>query len=346
MRYNVFFIFFIFCCASIIRAEELPGRNIPPVQTQVKTEAVLLTDPDFKLGSIEGRDILFKDIQEIYDASIKNIRQKGMTLSPQMHDYLVSGLIDQQVEEFLLCREADKKEIKADQLKFIEIFEKFKSKFKTPENYQKYLNEKKLTEKDIKKKIEDRLKISAFQDFLFKDITVLDDEALKYYKEHEANINYPTSYLLSQIMLYYPQNASQIEKDWVAEKLEGLRKQILAGADFGEVASKNSEGAAANKGGIIGWMNADSQIDPELLKAMISLKKGDISQSIKTSSGVHLLKLMDLRPASNKEFKDVKDEIIQGLLMDKKRETITTLTEEIKKQVKIDIFYPKKEQEP
>jgi len=77
-------------------------------------------------------------------------------------------------------------------------------------------------------------------------------------------------------------------------KLEELRKKIVAGADFGEVAKTNSDDSSASKGGDLGWV-APGDTVPEFERAMNALRDNEVSQPVQTPFGWHLVQVLGRR---------------------------------------------------
>ena len=88
----------------------------------------------------------------------------------------------------------------------------------------------------------------------------------------------------------------------VQQKLENLRKRIVAGEDFAALAQVSSQdvGSAAD-GGDLDWATADSY-DPEFAKAIETMKVDELSEPVHTQFGWHLLQLLGRR-----KFDDTKE---------------------------------------
>ncbi|MWP48502.1 MULTISPECIES: peptidylprolyl isomerase SurA [unclassified Gilliamella] len=80
------------------------------------------------------------------------------------------------------------------------------------------------------------------------------------------------------------------------QKLTDIRKSIINGTTTFEAAAKsNSEDpGSASKGGNLGWSRPEVY-DNGFRNALTKLKKGEISQPIKSSYGWHLIQLIDTR---------------------------------------------------
>jgi peptidyl-prolyl cis-trans isomerase SurA len=75
---------------------------------------------------------------------------------------------------------------------------------------------------------------------------------------------------------------------------------LKAGADFEQIAVSYSQGADALKGGGLGWKKPGEL--PELfLGALKSMSPGDISETLRSPNGFHILKLNDKRGAAQAE---------------------------------------------
>ncbi len=78
-------------------------------------------------------------------------------------------------------------------------------------------------------------------------------------------------------------------------KLEQLRKQILAGADFAKLAREYSQDpGSASKGGDLGWLNPGATV-PEFQAQFDKLQVGQISQPFKTPFGWHIVQVLGRR---------------------------------------------------
>lgn len=78
------------------------------------------------------------------------------------------------------------------------------------------------------------------------------------------------------------------------EEVEALRKEILDGADFAEVAKRVSKCPSGAKGGDLGFFGKGRMV-PEFEQAAFVLPVGQVSEPIKTQFGWHLLIVTDQR---------------------------------------------------
>ena len=117
------------------------------------------------------------------------------------------------------------------------------------------------------------------------------------------------------------------------EDAKALTAQIKAGANFEELAKKNSKDtASAANGGDLDFQNPKTNgFVPEFNSAMIALEKGQVTQEpVKSQFGYHIIKLEDVRPATFPAFDDVKAQIKQRIEQQKMAEFQDSLIKKAK----------------
>ncbi|MFZ5841773.1 MAG: peptidylprolyl isomerase SurA [Pseudomonadota bacterium] len=103
-----------------------------------------------------------------------------------------------------------------------------------------------------------------------------------------------TEYHLGHILLPISENASTEDVREVSARAQQLVGKLRNGADFAELAIANSAGQEALQGGDFGWKTAN-QLPSLFATAAKSLKPGEISEPLRSGSGLHILKLFDSR---------------------------------------------------
>lgn len=96
-------------------------------------------------------------------------------------------------------------------------------------------------------------------------------------------------------------------------KADDLLKQLHSGANFADLAKKNSEDpGSAEKGGELGWI-VRGQTVPNFEKTAFSLKPGEMSGVIETEYGYHIIQVEAKQEPRTQSFDDVKGQIALDL---------------------------------
>ncbi len=101
---------------------------------------------------------------------------------------------------------------------------------------------------------------------------------------------------------------------------EDAAKKVIAelkgGADFAELAKKNSTDPGAQSGGDLGFFKKADML-PEFSAVAFALKPGEVTQApVKTRFGWHVIKLEERRTAPAPGFEQVRDEVRQSLIQE------------------------------
>jgi len=103
-----------------------------------------------------------------------------------------------------------------------------------------------------------------------------------------------TEYLLQHILISLPEAPTPDEEEQARLIATKVLEDLNTGQDFTTMATTVSDGQRALEGGDLGWRKRNEI--PSIFSAQVAaMKKGDISDLIKSSSGFHIVKLADVR---------------------------------------------------
>jgi peptidyl-prolyl cis-trans isomerase SurA len=99
---------------------------------------------------------------------------------------------------------------------------------------------------------------------------------------------------LQHILIALPSDASPEQIAESRSKVEQVLAELRAGADFSNMAISHSAGPQALEGGDIGWRRL-AQLPVAFADALKGMGPGEISEPIRSTSGFHLIKLLEKR---------------------------------------------------
>lgn len=137
---------------------------------------------------------------------------------------------------------------------------------------------------------------------------ISDAELQKEYQENLDSFRTPERVRVRHILIK-TQGKPKEDAPKLKEKAEDLLKQIKAGADFAELAKKNSEDTgSAVKGGELGFVT-HGQMVPNFEKAAFSLKPGETSAVVETEYGYHILQAEEKQEAHTQSFEEARPQL-------------------------------------
>lgn len=103
-----------------------------------------------------------------------------------------------------------------------------------------------------------------------------------------------SEYHLAHILITTPEAASPEQIEAARNKAQKVLEKLRSGADFQQTAISVSEGQQALQGGDLGWRKA-GELPGIFADVVPKMKPGEISDLIRSSSGFHIVKLLDMR---------------------------------------------------
>lgn len=125
------------------------------------------------------------------------------------------------------------------------------------------------------------------------------------FKERRGQFEQPTRARVAHILVRVPTVGGSEAEDKARARAEAALQRVRGGADFAQVAREASEDTAtAARGGELGLV-APGELVPEFDKVVFGLKKGEVVGPIRTPYGYHVIKGLEILPASKKDLKEV-----------------------------------------
>jgi peptidyl-prolyl cis-trans isomerase D len=184
--------------------------------------------------------------------------------------------------------------VKVDEASMGKYFEENKEKYRTPE----------------------KIKVAyvAVDPASFNSQVKISEGQIKdYYEEYLDTFKEKKQVRARHILFKVPENASKEEEEKVKQKALEVLKKAKAGQNFAELAKKYSEGPTAKDGGDLGYFSENQMVKP-FEEAAFKLKKGEVSDLVRTSFGYHIIKVEDIKEARTKSLEEVKGQIMAKMV--------------------------------
>jgi peptidyl-prolyl cis-trans isomerase D len=170
-------------------------------------------------------------------------------------------------------------------------------------------------------------------------VQVRQQELQSYYNEHQDEYRVPEEVKVRHILVRTPApdekgNVDEKAVEQARQKAQSLLDQLKKGADFGELAKKNSDdpGSAA-QGGSLGWIRRGQTV-PEFEQSAFSLPVGQTSGLVRSTFGFHIIQVEEKHQAQLKSLEEVRPDIERVLVAQKASELAESLANRVQSQAR------------
>jgi peptidyl-prolyl cis-trans isomerase D len=262
-----------------------PFANLPPDQYQQYVEQQFgITVPDFE------ENVRAKSFQD----AIESMPIEGIIVTPAQAEAEYRRRNEKiKVDYIGFSPSKILADVKATPQQIADFFAQNKASFKVPET------------RDVQLVVADQAKVAE-------TIQVSDAQIQAYYNTHRDDYRKPERVHARHILLSIS-NKPKDEVPKIKAQAEALDKQLKAGADFADLAKKNSQDpGSAQKGGDLGWVSR-GQMVKNFEDAVFTLKPNEISDVVTTEYGFHIIQVLEKQPAHLETLDEVRPAIIEAL---------------------------------
>ena len=126
-------------------------------------------------------------------------------------------------------------------------------------------------------------------------------------------------------------NQEKTQEEMVKEAVEEAKKaaeEIAAGKAFSDAAREYSTCPSKEKGGDLGYFGK-GQMAPEFERAAFGAQAGETVGPVQTQFGYHLIRVEDKKQEEGVRFSDIKEQLKEKLLQQKKQEVYLKTVKEL-----------------
>ncbi|KRQ86686.1 Foldase protein PrsA 1 precursor [Caloramator mitchellensis] len=288
------------------------------------------------VAKVNGEKITKGEFDKLFQSQIVQYEMmygEGFASKPENADMIKSlkeDILTQMINEKLIIQKANELKVVPDD-KTIEtevnkLYDDAVKQAGGEDKFKSTLETFKMTVDDFKKYMSNRVIIEKVYDEVVKDVTVTDDELIKYYNEN---------------MYDYTEKPNKMNVSHILVEDEATAKKVLdeinKGAKFEDVAKKYSTdpGSKDNGGNLGDIYYNDDNYDKTFMTNAIALPVGKISPIVKTQFGYHIIKVNKKEEYKLKPFEQVKDQVKEVVLENKKTDKINETFTNWEKEAKI-----------
>ena len=310
-----------------------PQLNLPPLPPALTPHGMVVEDIVVRVDDqiISRSDIARAEQQLQEEASQTNV--PASELAQRQRD-LLRDMIDQQ----LLLARAKELGLNADADVIRQLDEiRKQNKMDSLDDLEKAARQQGVNFEDFKAKIRNQiLAQQVVRDEVGRRLQMTEAEEKRYYEEHLKDFDQPEQIRLSEILVPLPETASSAEIEQGQTKANGIKTQVMQGADFAALAKKVSGGPSAAQGGELGLFKRGA-LAPVLEEQTFNLKPGESTQPIRTRQGFVILKVEDHIAVGPAPMKSVEPQIQEAMYVAQMQPAMRAYLSKLREQSYVDV---------
>ena len=307
----------------------LPSSNTPNViaeQTVISGAAVSVDGKILKKSELENS---IKDRMKMFKDKIPADKQK------EFQENLKKRLVDEFIMRTLLNNEMAKRKIEVSDQEIKIAKDKIQASLPPNKKVDDFLKENKIAPEDIILGVK-------VEKFVNKEIgdkaKPTQKEISKFYNENRDKLFVsPESVHVRHILVSINKEDNEKVKGEKKAKIENLRKQLLSGGDFAELARKNSDCPSKEAGGDLNFIKRGQTVKT-FEDAAFSQGKNVIGPVINTEFGYHIIQVLDRKPAKTIALGEVKDRVSAFLEQQNKTKAFADILKKLQQNAKIAVY--------
>lgn len=367
MKKKIFLLIFVLLIVSVFvigcdnkeekKKETSVAANIPAqVQQTTPPAAAAATNPAPQAAATSAvsaaapiNPLDMDDVVVFVDGSIlkksefeKEFKEKLATMKDKIPADKIkemrAGVKKQRMEEFItrtvIANEAEKRKVEATDKEINDTVNQIKMSLPPGKKLDAFMKENNITREYIALGV--KAKKMVKQD-LGKKAKPTKAEIAKFYEENKEQFTVPENAHVRHILIKIDAGDDDKIKAEKKAKIENLRKQILDGGDFAEIAKKYSDCPSKDKGGDLGLIRKEQTVKP-FEDAAFAQEINVVGPVVATEFGYHIIQVLQRNEKKISPIEEVKSRISSYLEQQKESEAFTVLIKKLRENAKIIIF--------
>lgn len=317
--------------AAVVETPAAPVAD--PVGAPIPVPAAELSKTVVKVGQHEISEAQIQEVMEIF------LKRSAGRIPPEQLTEALPGIRERILEELIMRQimidAVAQAGISLSDSEFDAIKAELASELPPDMSIEDYMAEIGMTAEQLREQMLVRKMVVAKAEAVDKPT---EEEIRAFFDENQEGFAQEETVSASHILIKVDEATDDdAAKAAKRERLEDLRRQVLAGADFAELAEANSDCPSGKNGGDLGSFGR-GQMVPEFEDAAFAQPVGSVGDIVTSSFGYHLIKVSAKTDAKTMAFDEVQERISDILYSQKQQDAVTDYVEGLRAAAVIERF--------
>lgn len=290
------------------------------------------------IATVNGKEIPAKE----FNTEIQRVMASGMppSLAVQYRDTIVQKLVDRYLIDTALSKEDFEIADEEIDQKLEEVRAEFAASMQASGqdvSLQTLVQQLGISEEELRDSVKQSIEIEKMLEKRGMK-TPTEKEVREFYDENrDEKFTLPEQVHVRHILVSVDRGAEDAAWAEAKTRAESLREEAMKkDVDFATLAKEKSEGPSAAQGGDLGFIPKGKTV-PEFENAAFGLKKGEISQPVKSPYGWHVIKLVERKDSEAVPFDEISERLTLQLKGQRIKEALDTYLSELRSKSEITI---------
>lgn len=263
---------------------------------------------------VNGAEISNLRLERHFEGYVKDQRRNITTMiNPRIYKKLKREALDQLIERELLWQAAEASGIVASGDEVAAMLARMVDEAKGRDAFLRRIEQAGFDEAGHAENV--RRELSGIRYLMRKSDeapAVGDDAVAAFYRQNLHRFQQPESARARHLLAKVAPTATPEENAAARARAAAWRAQVLAGADFAELARRHSDDASAAEGGDLGEVPRGRMVKA-FEEALFALEPGGLSEVVRSGAGYHLIRMESRTAARTQPLEEVHDSIRKRL---------------------------------
>ena len=268
---------------------------------------IMDADPTNLLVSVDDHGLTLGEARKQADMRLSSVRAR---VQPEQYQRLQAQTMGRIVNDFilrsLLLDEAKKRTVTLTEEEKNQAFDDLREKLPPGKTLEQAMADSPMSAEDIRKDVLEQARIRKMVDTVVPQDPEITDAEVQAFAQTNQQAETPASVTASHILVKTTEEDSAEAKEAKKEKLAGIRKQIVEGADFAEMATEHSECPSAQRGGDLGTFKKGQMVKP-FEEAAFAQELNEVGDIVETDFGYHIIKVTERTEAGTMPEDKIRD---------------------------------------
>jgi len=330
---------FILACAFLLTSckkkgpDTQVGETAPGQVSKPAASAAAQGNASDLIASVDGKKLTRGQVQEELNLRMMAMAsempaEQAAEMRSRMFDYIV----DQFIMRTILLAEADRLKVTVSDEEQADALARIGKQLPPGKTVEQVMKESPVGEERMREELVTGLRVEKLVAMEMSNRVAVTEAEIASVRESEKDrLAVPETVHARHILLTVSPEDDDAARQAKKDKLEGLRKEIEGGADFAEVAGRNSDCPSKARGGDLGTFRR-GQMVKEFEAAAFGQEPNVVGPVIETKFGYHIVQVLEKNKA-----RGLTDAEVSAVLRDRKRnQEIRKYFQELREKATVD----------